>query len=183
MHNGSLNIATEQGVSIVIGARNEFPQIAMTICNLMEDCLSSGIEKFEIIVQDNGSEDETSRFFAWKAVEKGIHWKYQYSPRGLVHTGRLRIFFDPIMSNVGTRNKGVLRAKYPNIVFSDAHIIVRPGTVKSIINTLDTYGGIIHAPISWMGADGTNPDPGYQYSYKVGEKIWGTWNKVTRRCA
>ncbi len=150
----------------------------MTICSLMEDCLASGIENYEIILQDNGSEDETSRFFHWKPVYKGKWWKYVYSPRGLVHSGRLKIFFDPVLSNVGTRNKGVQKAKYDNIIFADAHIIIRPGTVGSILKTLNDYGGIIHSGVSWMGADGVDPKPGYQYSYKVGEKIWGTWNKA-----
>jgi len=174
----SLETINKQGISIVIGARNEFPQIAMTICNLAEDCVASGITNFEIILQDNGSMDETSRFFAWKPTTKVGRWDYEYSPRGMVYNGRLRIFYDPILSNVGTRNKGVLNAKYENIIFSDAHIIVRPGTVKSIIETLDKFGGIIHAAVSWMGSDSFDPQPGYQYSYKVGEKIWGTWNKV-----
>lgn len=168
----------EQGVSIIIGARNEFPQIAMTIASLMEDMYSSGITKFEFILMDNGSTDETSRFFAWKPIEKGNFWKYQYSPRGLVNEGLLRIFYDPVLSNVGTRNKGVLHAKYENIIFSDAHITVRLGTIKSILETLNKYGGIVHAPISWMGASCYNDQAGMQYSYKVGEKIWGTWNKV-----
>ena len=168
----------EQGISIIIGARNEYPQIVMTICNLAEDMYTSGITKYEIIIMDNGSEDETSRFFAWKAEEKGARWKYIPSPRGMVNEGKLRIFFDPVCSNVGTRNKGVLKAKYKNIIFSDAHMIMRPGAIKSVISTLIQYGGIVHAPIAWMGASSENPDPGYQYSYKVGEKIWGTWNKI-----
>jgi glycosyltransferase involved in cell wall biosynthesis len=173
-----LNKINEQGISIIIGARNEYPQIVMTITNLMEDMRASGINKYEIILMDNGSIDETSRFFAWKPEEKGVRWKYIYSPRGMVAEGRLRIFFDPVCSNVGTRNKGVEKAKYQNIIFSDAHIIVRPGSIKEVVGTLIQFGGIVHAPIAWMGASPENPDPGYQYSYKVGEKIWGTWNKI-----
>lgn len=173
------NLINSQGISFVIGARDEFPQIAMTIASLMEDCYLSGIDKFEFILMDNGSEDETSRFFAWRPIEKGGWWKYIYSPRGLVHSGKLRIFFDPVLSNVGTRNKGVLHARYENIIFSDAHINVRPGTIKSILTALNDFGGIIHAPTSWMGADGADPKPGYQYSYKVGEKIWGCVDEET----
>lgn len=179
-----LETINKEGVSIIIGARDEFPQIGMTMCNLMEDCRNSGIEKFEIIMMDNGSEDETSRFWAWKVSDKAGNrassqrWDYQYSPRGMVSTGRLRIFFDPVLSNVGTRNKGARKARYENIIFSDAHIIVRSGTVRSMVETLIKNHGVIHSPIAWMGADSSNPQPGYQYSYKVGEKIWGTWNKV-----
>ncbi len=173
-----LDKINEQGVSIVIGARNEEKTLPMTVTSLMEDMASSGITRYEIILQDNGSEDETSRFFAWKPEEKGLRWKYVYSPRGMVNEGKLRIFYDPICSNVGTRNKGVGHAKYENIIFSDAHIIVRPNTVFNIIETLINNGGIVHAPIAWMGASPENNDAGYQYSYKVGEKIWGTWNKI-----
>lgn len=168
------------GVSIIIGARNEYPQVAMTIGNIMEDMHASGITKWEIILMDNGSDDETSRFFTYKqergsgtAQERSGRTYYIPSPRGLISEGRLRIFFDPLLSNVGTRNKGVIEAKYQNIIFSDAHQIIRPGTIYYVLETLNKFGGIVHAPISWMGASPDRPDPGYQYSYKVGEKIWG----------
>lgn len=176
--NEYLDQINKQGVSIIIGARNEAKTLPLTINSLMMDMEASGITKWEFILQDNGSEDETSRFFAWRPYEKGRHWKYQYSPRGLVAEGRLRIFFDPVFSNVGTRNKGVTHAKYQNIIFADAHIGVKPGTILSTLSALNKFGGIIHAPVSWMGASNFNPQPGYQYSYKVGEKIWGTWNKL-----
>lgn len=169
----------QRGVSIIIGSRNEEKTLPLTINALLMDIQASGITKYEIIVQDNGSEDETSRFFTWKPSEKGNHWKYQYSPRGLVAEGKLRIFFDPVLSNVGTRNKGALHAKYENLIFADAHIGVKFGTILSTLTTLNTYGGIVHAPVSWMGASPENPQPGYQYSYKIGEKgPYGTWNKA-----
>ncbi len=179
MQNESLQEINKQGVSIVISARNEFPQVALTINCLMHDMDSSGITKYEIILVDNGSEDETSRFFSWKAVEKGRYWKYQYSPRGLVYEGILRIVYDPVMSNVGARNHGVEWAKYENIIFSDAHITVKYGTILSTITTLNTYGGIVHCPVSWAGSSTKNPSPGFQYSYKVGEKIWGCVDEET----
>lgn len=173
-----LSQINSQGVSIIIGSRNEEKTLPMTVCHLAEECQATGITKYEIIVQDNGSEDETSRFFAWKPVEKSGFWKYQYSPRGMVYEGKLRIFFDPVLSNVGTRNKGARHAKYQNLIFADAHIITRIGTIISSLSALNTYGGIIHAPVSWMGSSSEHPEPSYQYSYKVGEKIWGTWNRL-----
>lgn len=168
----------EQGVSIIISARNEAKTLPLTIGHLMEEAYLTGIKKFEIVVMDNGSEDETSRFFAWKAIEKGTHWKYQYSPRGMVNERKLRIFFDPVMSNVGARTKGAEWAKYENIIFADAHIITRVGTILSTVKTLNEFGGLVHAPVSWLGASSENPRPSYQYSWKVGEKIWGTWNML-----
>ena len=177
---GILDKINEEGISVIIGARNEYPQIGLTICNLMEDMYATGITKWEIILMDNGSEDETSRFFSWKkekgsdtAQEASGRGAYMPNLRGLVNEHRLRIFFDPVYSNVGTRNKGVLKARYENIIFSDAHQIVRHGTVYYVIETLIKNQGIVHAPISWMGASCDRPQPGYQYSYKVGEKIWG----------
>lgn len=173
-----LDEINKQGVSIVIGSRNEAKTLPLTVNNLMEDMIHSGIENFEFIIQDNGSTDETSRFYGWRPSEKVPRTKYIYSPRGIVASGRLKVFYDPILSNVGTRNKGVLNSKYENIIFADAHIGVRVGTVLSTLTSLNKYGGLIHGAVSWMGADGADPQPGYQYSYKVGEKIWGTWNKV-----
>lgn len=175
----NLEQINQQGVSIIIGSRNEEKTLPLTINALLMDMQASGINKYEIIVQDNGSQDETSRFFTWKPSEKGNHWKYQYSPRGLVAEGKLRVFFDPVLSNVGTRNKGALHAKYENLIFADAHIGIKFGTILSTLTTLNTYGGIVHAPVSWMGASPENPQPGYQYSYKIGEKgPYGTWNKA-----
>ncbi len=180
-----LDTINKEGISIVMGARNEYPQVAMTICNLAEDLHATGIEKWEIILMDNGSTDETSRFFGYKrtkgtgtAQENSDRGAYLTSPRGMLTEDRMRIFYDPVLSNVGTRNKGTHHARYENVIFSDAHQIIRPGTIYYTVETLIRNHGIVHAPISWMGASPDNPQPGYQYSYKVGEKIWGTWNKV-----
>ena len=174
-----LDQINKEGVSIIISARNEEKTLPLTVGHLFEEMHLSGITKCEIIIMDNGSTDETSRFFAWKAVEKGRHWKYVYSPRGMVYEGKLRLFFDPVMSNVGARTKGVEWAKYENVIFSDAHIITRQGTIVSSLTALNNFGGIIHAPVSWLGSSSANPQPSYQYSWKVGEKIWGTWNRLS----
>lgn len=174
-----LDEISKQGVSIIIGARNEFKTLSITISDLINDCESSGITKYEIILMDNGSDDETSKFYAWKPASKVGRWLYEYSPRGMVSTGRLRIFYDPVLSNVGTRNKGALHARYDNLIFADAHITVKYGTILSTLTALNTYGGIIHAPVSWMGSDPSDPSPSYQYSYKVGEKIWGCVDEDT----
>lgn len=176
--NEDLDKINREGVSIIISARNESKTLPLTVGHLFEEAYATGIEKFEVIVCDNGSEDETSRFFAWKALEKGRHWKYQYSPRGMVSEGKLRIFFDPVMSNVGARTKGAYWARYENIIFCDAHMITRQGTIRSTVETLNEFGGLVHAPVSWLGSSPQNPQPSYQYSWKVGEKIWGTWNRL-----
>lgn len=169
----------KQGISIVISAREEERTLPLTINALMEDMYTSEITKWEVIVVDNGSLDETSKFFSWRRTDHGDPPTLMYSPRGLVNEGRLRLFFDPVPSNVNARNKGVYWARYDNIIFSDAHMGIRPGSILSLIKSLDKYGGIIHAAVSWMGASCDNPQAGYQYSYKVGEKgPYGNWNKI-----
>lgn len=171
------------GVSFIISARNEYPQVAMTVDNLMLDCYQSGIHDWEVIIADNGSTDLTSKFwkFAWKNpyaknADHQLPEELQYSPRGMMNEGRIRFAYDPVFSNVGARHKAVEYAKYENIIFADAHISLKPGTTKYVLETLDKFGGVVHAPVAWMGASVYRPHPGMQYTYKIGEKIWGTWN-------
>lgn len=164
-----------QGVSIVISARNEFPNIVFTITNLMNDLDLCGITKYEFLIIDNGSLDKTSTFWGYKdsnTSPSGL----EEAKRGLLHEGTLRIIFDPIMSNVGARTKGSEFARFENIIFADAHIAVAPYTIGRSLETLEKYKGVVHAPVAWMGASSKNPRAGLQYSYKLGEKFWGTWN-------
>ena len=170
-------------VSVIISARNEYPQIAMTIDNFMLDFYQSGIEEWEIIIADNGSTDNTSLFFkyAWAdPYAKGSRIQrpkeLKYGPRGLVTEGKVRFVYDPIFSNVGARHKAVKYARYENIIFADAHISLKPLTTKYVIETLNKHQGVVHVPIAWMGASVQRPHAGIQYTYKIGEKIWGTWN-------
>lgn len=174
-----------KGISIIISARNEYPQVAMTVDNLMLDMYNSGIHDWEIIIADNGSTDATTRFWKYaydnpyaKQADHQLRNEYKKSPRGMVGSGRLRFVYDPVFSNVGARHKAVKYAKYDTILFSDAHISVKPGSIATMWETLQKHGGIIHAPVAWMGASIYSPGAGVQYSYKIGEKIWGTWNRT-----
>lgn len=170
-----------EGVTFIISARNEFPQLPMTITNLMMDCYQAGIP-YEFIVADNGSSDNTTRFWktAWNVGDKTspfqVARELRVSTRGLVSDGLLRFAYDPIFSNVGARHKVVDMARYENIIFADGHISVKPNSIKYVLETLNKYGGLVHAPVAWMGADVNRARAGVQYSYKIGEKIWGTWN-------
>ena len=177
------NTMTTNGVSFIISARNEYPQVAMTVDNLMMNCYESGIHDWEVIIADNGSTDLTTKFWTHafanpyaKNADHQLKGELRYNSRGLVNDGRLRFTYDPVFSNVGARHKAVKYAKYSKIIFADAHISLKPGTVKYVLDDLDEFGGIIHCPVGWMGASVYRPRAGMQYSYKIGEKIWGTWN-------
>ena len=165
----------KQGVSIIIGARNEFPQIVLTVTNIINDLELSGITKYEMIIADNGSTDETSTFWGYRhsnTSPSGL----EVAQRGLLSEGILKIIYDPVLSNVGARTKAVKTAKYENIIFADAHMIVSPYATKYTLETLNKFGGIVHAPVAWAGASVKHPHPGIQYTVKIGEKWWNTWN-------
>lgn len=148
--------------SIVISARNEFPQIVFTIQSIIND-LETFLtpDEWEIIVVSNCSDDErTWRFVA----ERGLHYH-----------GDVRFILDPIAGNVTSRNKGAKIAKGKYLVFSDAHMSYPLGTFKRLLETIKESGGIVHGTVQWLG--GYKPSqPSVQYSLKIGEKLWGTWN-------
>lgn len=151
-------------ISVIISARDEFPNIVHTVHAIINDLETSyNREDFEIIVVDNGSTNPDS-------------WRF-LAERGLFHHRTVRILKDPIMGNVTARNKGVAMARGENIFFSDAHMSYRIGTFKKLVDALDRYGGIVHPSVQWMG--GYDPSGrSYQYSLKLGEKLWGTWNNL-----
>ena len=150
-----------KSISVIISARNESPQISWTIYSLIQD-LETVTNDWEIIVVDNGSEDDTTDY-----------WR----PRGAVNTGRVKLMFDPIMGNVTARNKGVKRAKGDYIFFADAHLVIRKGTFKYMTEALEKHPrAIIHSAVDWLGS--YPPKPCYQYTLLLGEKFWGRWNRI-----
>jgi GT2 family glycosyltransferase len=151
-------------VSVIISARNEFPNIVHTVHSIIND-LETFLEHddFEIIIVDNGSTDDRS-------------WRF-LAERGMFFHRTVKIVFDPIMGNVSARNKGAEIARGKYLFMSDAHMSYKIGSFKAMIEAIDAYGGIVHPAVQWMGGYWPS-DPSYQYSMKLGEKIWGTWNKI-----
>lgn len=151
-------------VSVIISARDEFPNILHTvhaIINDLETFLTR--DEFEIIIVDNGSKNPDS-------------WRF-LAERGLFYHRTVRIIRDPVMGNVTARNKGVAMATGEYIFFSDAHMSYRIGSFRAMVDVLERVGGIVHPSVQWMG--GYDPSGrSYQYSIKIGEKIWGTWNNL-----
>lgn len=169
-----LNLKPKPLVSVVMSARNEMPNVVHSIHSILNDCEAYKISA-EVILVDNASEDRTSEFFMYsrsRNTKSGL----EASRRGMLYNGTLKIMYDPVCGNVAARDKGVEYATGKYLFFSDAHISVRPGTIKAMIEAVDGSGGIVHPRIEWMGAfPGVG---GYQYSLKIGEKFWGTWNRL-----
>jgi len=150
-------------VSVVISARDEFPNIVHTIHSIVND-LETFLkpDQFEIIIVDNGSKDKDT----WRFVME----------RGMFFHRTVRVLHDPIMGNVSARNKGALIARGKYLFFSDAHMSYRIGSFKAMVDEIERTKGIVHPAVQWMA--GYEPsDPSYQYTIKLGEKIWGTWNR------
>ncbi len=159
-------------VSVIIPARNEFPQIVFTIYSIIHD-LESFLSpaEFEIIICVNCPSDE--REDKRRALGGTIDYLF---PRGAYWNRVIRMLYDPIAGNHSTRNKGVLMARGKYIFFSDAHMAYKPGFFQRMIRVIDETGGIAHGTIGWLGAYPPGESMGYQYTIKLGEEIKGTWN-------
>lgn len=184
-------------LSVVIPARNEFPNIAHTIHSIINAWESDGYDwqDLEIIIVDNCSD------------EKSIDERYYTHPldfgtssylegRGIYVNRLLRTHIDPVAGNHSARNKGAEMARGKYVFFSDAHMSYGQGFFKKMMQATDESGGLVHAAIGWMG--GFPPRGGtlgMQYTLKLGEEIkgcvdeqteiltkdgWKKWNEVDK---
>jgi len=160
-------------LSVVIPARNEWPNIVHTIYSIIHALEADGFtyKDFEIIIVDNGSDDDAY-------PRRGVRGTLSYLlPRGIYWSRILRVIKDPIFGNHTARNKGAEIARGKYLFFSDAHMAYRPGFFKHMIETIDESGGLFHGCINWLGAyPPHHSGTGYQYTLKLGEEIKGTWN-------
>lgn len=160
-------------LSVVIPARNEFPQICFTIYSIVHDLetfLKPG--DWEIIIVNNCSTDEE---FPRRAL--GGTTDYLMA-RGMYWNGLLRVVYDPLAGNHSARNKGAEVAKGDYIFISDGHMAYNSGFFKRMLQTCEESGGIVHATINWMGAYPPT-HVGYQYTIKLGEEIKGCVDEKT----
>lgn len=160
-------------LSIVIPARNEFPQICFTIYSIVNDLetfLKPG--DWEIIIVNNCSTDEE---FPRRAL--GGTTDYLMS-RGMYWNGLLRVMYDPQAGNHSARNRGAEVAKGDYVFFSDAHMSYNVGFFKEMLRACEESGGIAHGTINWMGAYPPT-HVGYGYTLKLGEEIKGCVDEKT----
>lgn len=165
-------------MSVIIPARNEFPNIVHTIYSLWHAWEADGYnpDDMEIIIVDNCSTDwHDPKWSHGKPGDRGT--VNHLFPRGAFWSRQLRVLYDPIAGNHSARNKGARIARGKYLFFSDAHMAYRPGFFKLLIKTIDETGGLCHASIGWMGAYPPHPSGvGCGYTLKLGEEIKGTWN-------
>lgn len=165
-------------LSVVIPARNEFPNIVHTIYSIWHCWEAEGHDPkdIEIIVVDNASDDD-------KYPQRGTGGTVSYlMGRGAFFGRALRIIYWPITGHFVARNLGAKEARGKYVFFSDAHMAYKPGFFTKCMQTVDEADGLVHGGIAWMGAyppfgnDGNPYGVGVQYSIKLGEEIKGTWN-------
>ena len=161
-------------VSVVIPARNEFPNIVFTIQSIIND-LETFLDssEFEIIIVSNCSDDE---IYPKRALGGTTDY---LTTRGIYWNRTLRIIYDPIAGNHSARNKGIMVARGKYIFLSDGHMSYKYGYHKRMMRAIDETGGLVHGTIGWLGTYpvGEHTSMGYQYTIKLGEEIKGTWNK------
>ncbi len=161
-------------VSVVIPARNEFPNIVHTVHSILNDLgtfLSPA--EFEIIICANCLSD----YYQVNQGRRALYGTVDYfSGMGAYQNRIIRFLYDPIAGNHSTRNKGAKLARGKYLFFSDAHMSYRPGYFKKMIETIEKTDGIVHGAIGWMGAYPPDKSTGYQYTIKLGDEIRGTWN-------
>jgi len=165
---------TQPLVSVVVPARNEFPQIVFTIQSILND-LESFLKpsEYEIILCANACDDWHKCDPHKRAVLGTVEYM---ATMGGYSRRTIRYLIDPIAANHTTRNRGVEMARGKYIFLSDAHMSYKPGYFKRMIQTIDETGGLVHSAIGWLGAFPVNKTNGMSYTIKLGEEIKGTWN-------
>ena len=157
-------------VSVIISARNEYPNIVHTVHSIFNDLETFlSPSEFEILVVDNCSDDTNPRGRSKSGTVDYL------MPRGAYARGVLRVMYYPVASNVGARHFGALAARGKYIFFCDAHISVSYGTFSRWVKTIDESGGLVHPSMDYIGAYPAGRI-GLQYSWKLGEEFKGTWN-------
>lgn len=159
-------------LSVVIPARNEFPNIVHTVHNILSIWEADGFDgkEIEIIIVNNCSDDDDYGHRGTKGTTSYL------MGRGVYWSRVVRVLYDPIAGNHSARNKGARIARGEYLFFSDAHMSYTPGFFKYMLQTIDETGGLFHGVIGWMGGYPPHSSGlGYQYTLKLGEEIKGTW--------
>lgn len=167
-------------LSVVIPARNEFPNVVHTVHSILAawetsyKTLGWDKEAIEIIIVNNTS---TDRQYPKTAVKGTVEY---LMPRGMYANRYLRVMYYPVAGNHAARNHGARMARGDYLFFSDAHMSYAPLYFFHLLTAVKESGGIAHSPIGWHGTYPPRPESlGYQYTIKLGDEWRGTW---AQRC-
>ncbi len=145
-------------ISVVIGARNEYPTILGTIFSFIEE-LEHWDYPYEIIIVDNMSTDNTAAILKDK-MRRWIREKF------------LKVIeYNDAPANVTIRNIGAREATGEVVFLSDAHVTIRPGTLHGMIQGWCKRGGLWHSATNIWGD--TSDIKCYGYELRLVEKFWG----------
>lgn len=112
---------TDIRISAIVATRNRAPYLRKALQSLVAQTLPS--ELYEIIVVDNGSEDET----------KSVVDEFSAAPN-------LRYIYEPIAGCSRARNKGWHNARGEYIAFLDDDAIACPEWLALYLNAFDKFG-------------------------------------------
>jgi len=164
-------------LSVIIPARNEFPNIAHTFHSIMNCVEADGIDpkEVEVIIVNNCSEDfNDPKYDRTKPSIRGT--TSHLMGRGGYYNHVVRVVYDSLAGNHSARNTGAKAARGKYLYFSDGHVSLRPGFFKSILKTVETYGGLVFGSLQHMGAyPPTDHSMGFQYTWKLGDECRQTW--------
>lgn len=171
MRQSQFNPNENVDVEVIIGTRNESHDVISTMHSVIND-LEGSPYTWRILLIDNGSEDFSTKYLL--ETRDG-----RESTRGIVTRGYVRVHYYPWLANVGCRDwavREVATAKY--VFFCDAHMSIDPGSIHSMIQTLEKFNpSMVHSTLDYWGSHFAKQ--GVQYSIKFGEKgIYGTWTNM-----
>jgi glycosyltransferase involved in cell wall biosynthesis len=149
-------------VSVVLGVRNEYPQIIWTMLSFIEELEFWGYE-WELVVVDNMSTDHTPDI---------LHDKF----RRWTRNGTLKVLeYDEKPANVTVRNIGAREATGDVVFLADGHLSIATGTCHSMIQGWLARGGLWHSAIQIFGD--TRDIKCYGYDLKLVERFWGNLSR------
>ncbi len=112
-------------VSVVISTYNRGRDLHDTLRSLLQQSLDAS--RYEILVVDNNSSDDT------KAVVEAI---------AAQNDGPVRYLFEPQQGVSFGRNAGIRASRAPLIAFTDDDVIAAPAWLANIVRAFDTYADV-----------------------------------------
>jgi glycosyltransferase involved in cell wall biosynthesis len=146
-------------VSAVITTRNEHPVLYMSIFSILEELQHWGYP-VEFVIVSNLDTDLTPDILECRFG----HW---------LEIGRMRVVrFNEKASVDVARNRGAEAATGDVVLFSDAHVSYKIGTLHGMIQGWLKHGGMWHTCINCWGD--TEETRLYAYELTLEQNFWGT---------